>query len=471
MIYHHLYKKYAARNHVNVGVIGAGNYGTAVVTQAPYTPRLTVVAVADISAEAAKRAYEKSSIDPSRVVYCETLSRAQSEIEKGNHIYTDRCELIPQLPIVDIICESTGNPEASATYALAAINHGKHVAMCTKDCDVSVGPILKKLANDKGVVYTPVDGDQHGLLVQLYEWAKLVGLKVINGGKSSDGEFIYDEQRGTVTIQTDKPIHPPLHQTISVAQKDRKYLEMIPPGAAEEYINRRIEILSGLPSPGAYDFCEMTIAANYTGLKPTTDNLWHAPLRITEMPVAYARKANGGVIESDETIDMASCLRAPIESGMGGGVYLVVHCDNAYSNHIVTSKGQISNHDGTASVIYRPYHLCGVETSISLLNAVLLGLDTGSDDYRPRWDLVKVAAEDIAAGEAIGNDHSPKLSARILPASPVANGKPASAHLLTGNRAKVKIPKGTVITYDMVEEPPKSKLWELRRLQDKTFST
>ena len=32
----------------------------------------------------------------------------------------------------------------------------------------------------------------------------------------------------------------------------------------------------------------------------------------------------------------------------------------------------------------------------------LLGIDTGSDDYRPRYDLAKVAARDIKAGEKAG---------------------------------------------------------------------
>jgi predicted homoserine dehydrogenase-like protein len=33
----------------------------------------------------------------------------------------------------------------------------------------------------------------------------------------------------------------------------------------------------------------------------------------------------------------------------------------------------------------------------------------------------------------------------------------------------VDIPAGTLITYDMVEEPQASSLWEMRRLQDRTF--
>jgi hypothetical protein len=36
---------------------------------------------------------------------------------------------VPHLSAVDIVCDSTGAPEASRTYALAAFDHGKHVAI------------------------------------------------------------------------------------------------------------------------------------------------------------------------------------------------------------------------------------------------------------------------------------------------------------------------------------------------------
>ncbi|MBD8556154.1 flagellar biosynthesis protein FlgA [Rhizobium sp. CFBP 8762] len=469
MIYHHLYKKFAKKDVVRVGVIGAGNYGTAIVTQDPHTPMMTVVAVADISVEAAKGAYEKAGIDPSTVVYCRTTKEAQQEIAGGKRIYTDRCELIAEIAAVDIVCEATGIPEASADYASKAIENGKHVAMITKDCDVTIGPILKKKADEAGVVYTPVDGDQHGLLIQFYEWAKSIGLTVLSGGKATDGEFIYDEAHGTVTIKTDKKIHAPYVETVTIAPEDSKYLGMIPKGQAAEYVARRREILAGLPQPGSYDLCETTVAANYTGLAPAVDTLVHAPLRITEIPIAYCETDNGGIFGTRGVIDLATCLRAPTEGGLGGGVFLVVRCDNAYSNHILTTKGQIANYDDTAAVIYRPYHLCGVETSSSILVAGLLGINTGSDDYQPRYDLVKVAAHDIKAGEVFGNDHSPQTTARIVPAIPIASGNAACAHLLTGNRASIDIPAGTTITYDMVEEPVGSTLWRLRRLQDETF--
>jgi len=469
MMYQQMFETFRKQDEVVAGVIGAGQYATAIVTQEPQTKYLRVGIVADINLASAKDAYLKAGRTEDELVYAETAAEAQVAIESGKAVYTDKPEIVADVAAIDIVCESTGIPEASARFARDAIANGKHVAMVTKDTDVTVGPILKKLADEAGVVYTPVDGDQHGLFIQLVEWAKAIGLTVISGGKATDGEFIYDEEASTVSIHTDKKIHAPYQETIVVAPEDRKFLGMIPEGKSAEYVAERARILANLPQPGSYDLCEMTIAANYTGFAPQVDTLLHAPLRITEIPVAYAPTENGGVIENEGTIDLATCFRTPAESGLGGGVFIVVRADNAYSNHIMTTKGQIANYDDTATVIYRPYHLCGVETSTTLLVAGLLGLNTGSNDYKPSYDLVKVAAVDIAAGDVFGNDHSPQLTARIVPGVAIGTGHPASAHLLTGNRAKVDIARGTVITYDMVDRPDDSVLWGLRELQDSTF--
>ena len=87
---------------MKVGIIGAGNYGTAIVTQAPYTPRLNVVAVADISLAAARGAYEKGGYDMALVVQVETAEEAQARIAEGKSVYTDRPDIIGAIPAVDI---------------------------------------------------------------------------------------------------------------------------------------------------------------------------------------------------------------------------------------------------------------------------------------------------------------------------------------------------------------------------------
>ena len=49
------------------------------------------------------------------------------------------------------------------------------------------------------MVYSAVDGDQHGLLIGLVDWARTLGLRVIAGGKAGDRDHIFDPARRTLT--------------------------------------------------------------------------------------------------------------------------------------------------------------------------------------------------------------------------------------------------------------------------------
>lgn len=469
VIYTQLFEKFKKKDSVIAAYIGAGHFGTAVVTQQKYVKDLSIPIVADTNLENAKISFLKAGIPENKIVYCNTAKTASAALLRGEFIYTDKVSILMEMPEIDIICEGTGIPEAGARYCMTALENGKNVAIVSKELDSVIGTILKKKADEKNLIYTPVDGDQHGLLIQLFEWAKEIGLTVISAGKSRDGEFVYDEKNKTVTIAADGIT---VHKTVTAHIPDDyiKYFEMIPEGKAQDYIEKRAEILKNLPGAGGFDLCELTIMANATGLKPYRPELTQGILRITELPIAYCSTNNGGIYKDEEgIIDIQTCFRRKDESGMGGGVFLVVRCDNAYSNYILTTKGQIPNYDCSTAVIYRPYHLCGVEVSTTLKAAVMLGLDTGSANYKPRFDLVRKALCDIKIGEIFGNDHDSRMTSLIYPATSRGADSAVPAHMLDGNTVKKEIKAGEIITYSMVEEPKNSMLWELRLEQEKTF--
>lgn len=472
MIYHYLFKRFKKKNSVIAAYIGAGHFGTAVIAQQKYVKDFSLPLVADINIENAKNAFLKAGFTEDAIVTTKDAAQARSAILSGKCVCTEDAGIIMQIPEIDIVCEGSGVPEAGAKYCKMALESGKHIAIVSKETDSAIGPILKKMANNKGLVYTPVDGDQHGLFIQMYEWAKEIGLTVVSGGKSRDGEFILDEKNHTVSIAADGiTIHKSV--TAPIPEDCFAYFEMLPQGFenVKKYIKKRAEILKTLPGAGAFDLCELTIMANSTGLRPYTPELTQGSLRITELPVAYCSTANGGIYENQEgIIDVITTLRRPDEAGMGGGLFLVVRCDNAYANYILTTKGQIPNYDCSTAVIYRPYHLCGVEVSTTLKTAVMLGVGTGNDDYQPRYDLVKKAVCDIRAGEVLGNDHDLRMTAMICPASGKKADHPVPAHMLDGNRVIKDIEAGETITYSMIEEPKDSILWELRTKMEQDFS-
>lgn len=469
MIYHHLFEKFRKQDMVTGSVIGAGHFATAIVSQQNYVERLRVPVVADLNLESAKNAFLKAEIPEDLIVYAGEEAEASRALAAGKYVYTDNCLMATTLPEIDVVTEATGVPEAGARYMLSALEHGKHVAAVSKETDSVIGPYLRKLAREKGLVYSFVDGDQPALLIQMVEWARLIGLTVISAGKARDGEFILDEKNQTVSIAADGiTVHE--DAVAHIPGDYMQYFQEIPKGEgmAELYLSKRDEVLAQLPGAGAFDLCELTMMANALGLKPAIPPTRKATLRITELPIAYCAKKNGGVYDDEGIIDVHTNLRRKDEGGMGGGVFMVVRCDNAYANYILTTKGQIPNHDLSTAVIYRPYHLCGVETSTTLLCAGLLGIDTGSKEYKPVWDLVRVAARDIKKGELLGGDHDAKLIAHIIPATKRAPESPAPAHLLDGRTVREDIKAGQVITYSMVDAPAGSVLWDLRLRQENT---
>ncbi|MGE4282998.1 MAG: flagellar biosynthesis protein FlgA [Clostridia bacterium] len=468
MLYHHAFEKLAKQSSVKAALVGGGNYGTAIVTQSVFNKYLTINAVADTNIANAKKAFREANIPDSDICSCKTVCEAKAAIKQGKYVVTDNPDIIFDLDI-DVVAEATGVPEAGAYHAKLALEKNKHLVMITKDTDSVIGPVLYKMFKEKDLVYTPVDGDQPALLMQLVEWARIIGLEVVSAGKSRDGEFIYDEKAGTVTHPADEKKGIPEPVVVNISPENAKYLEFIPEGKAEEYLQKRNEILGGLPKAAGFDFCEIVMIANATGLCPDVETLHQGTLRVNEIPIAYCSEKNGGIYKKEGIIDLITCLRRKEEASMGGGVYLVVRSNNAYSQMILTTKGLIGNYDNSVAVIAHPYHLCGVESSTSLMSAAMLGIDTGAKEYIHRFDLARRAARDLSAGTVCGTDRDTNLQSFIAPAARKSGSSPIPAHMLNGNKLKVDVKAGSVITYDMVEEPANSVLWDFRRRQEEFF--
>ncbi len=444
---------------VTAAVIGTGHFATAVVTQAASIPPLQVPVVVDLDVAAAKQAYIRAGIAPTDIAICESSTAALTALARQQAVILTDASLLWDLP-VDVVLESTGVPEAGARHALAAIDHGKHVVMVTKETDAAVGPMLAERARRAGVVYTPADGDQHGLLIALVEWARLLGLEVICGGKARDAEYVYDLAAGTVRCG---------QHCVTPTAEQWPYFGAIEPGHAAEFVAARGEATAALPQVGGFDLTELAIAANSTALLPDVATTHTPALHIAELPELFVPVDEGGILGQRGAIDCVTCLRQPHEAGLGGGVFVVVACETDYSRHILHTKGLIPNSRGTAAVIYRPYHLCGVETPLSILRAGLQGTGTSQTLPQPRVDVVAQLRRSMAAGEQIGNDHSPDLRALMAPARALAPANPLPLHLGNGNLLWKNLAEAALLTGDAVVEPEQSTLWQLRREQERHF--
>jgi len=473
MIYSQLYRKAAAKGPVKVGLIGTGHYGTAVLTQSISIPLLHVAAIADNNLDAAKRAFAHAGILEDDIVICHSRAEAMRALPKKRIIVEDPL-LLMDLPL-DVIAESTGSPEAGARHAFEAIRHGKHIAMISKEPDSVVGPILKHLADQAGVVYSQVDGDQHGLMIGWVGWLQSLGLEVLCAGKARDGEVAFKDDFSSArgvwnpNCETSAP-----HDTAAIAPEDRHWLGFIPEGQSAKYLAERHRILKSMHSTrsATFDLCESVIAVNATGLVPDGAEMHDPVVRISEIPRVLCPRSEGGILEKRGVIDVVIPLRGERDANMGGGVFAVIACTNDYSRKIVIEKGLWANPKLTAAVIFRPHHLCGVETPTTLLCAGLLGVPTGNDaSYRPLYDMIITTQTARKAGEILNCEHDPSFKASLIPAVSLKSCGPLPAHLSTGRRLKQDIPAGTIITEDMLDIPADSFLFDLRKKQDEHFGT
>lgn len=461
MIYQSLFKQ-AGDKHVRAGLIGCGTYGISLLAQARFIPLLSIPVVCDRDPETAGQACLRAGISKETIKICSSRTEILLAMEKRQCAIAENPETLMELPL-DVIVECTGNPENGARHAEAAISHGKHVAMVTKETDAVIGPMLSRLAANAGVVYTPVDGDQHGLLMGLVSWAASLGLEVVCGGKARPYDFVHDEYARKVTDG--------LHH-VDLSGEEMKALVNVRGGDVADIIEERRKILSELPQIGEADLCESVIAANATGLSPDIPSM-HAPIvRITEIAEVLCPKQEGGILDDRGIIDVITCLRRQDEAGLGGGVFLVFGCKNDDTWDFIKDKGLLANSRGTCGVVYRPYHLLGVETPISILCAGILNLSTGSRRYTPRLDLVAKTKIDLKAGSSLPLDHGLRADLfehLILAASPVDRGNPIPFYMAAGNLLRADVPAGSILTCDMIAEPEGSKLWEFRRQQDRVF--
>jgi predicted homoserine dehydrogenase-like protein len=233
------------------------------------------------------------------------------------------------------------------------------------------------------------------------------------------------------------------------------------------YASARAAVLGERSRLGEFDYEELAIMANATGLMPDIPGLHHPTLRLGEVPGVLCPVGEGGVLQRRGAIDAVVELRETGALGLGGGVFIVVSCANPYAREIVLEKGALpTNAAGTASLIYRPYHFCGVEATLSILYAALLGIATGADEYVPRVDVVVRTRRGLTAGEVVRLED---LNVELRPARPVGAGAPLPLRLALGRPLAVDLPQGAVVTADAIVPPADSLLWKLRAEQDRAL--
>src|SRR3984885_9050506 len=369
-----------ANKPVRVGLIGAGKFGSMFLAQVPSIKGLEVAVIADRDVERAKAACRTVGWDAPRM----TRTRF---VERGSDAIADER--------VEVVVEATGDPGAGIAHAIAAFEAGKHIVMVNVEADALAGAHLARKARAANVIYSMAYGDQPALISEMVDWARASGFAVAAAGKGTK----YLPAYHTVT-----PDGVWQHYGLTAAEAKAA-------GMNSQMFNSFLD--------GAKSAIEMAAVANACELDVPHDGLHFPPCGADELASVLRPKTLGGVLADDGMVEVISSLKrdgAPVERDLRWGVYVVLKAQNDYAAACFRQYGLPTDSTGRYAAMYKPFHLIGLELSISVLNVALRGEPTGS--FRAwRGDAVAVAKRALKAGETLDGEGGYTVYAKLIPAA------------------------------------------------------
>ncbi|WP_426392365.1 NAD(P)H-dependent oxidoreductase [Variovorax sp. R-27] len=375
---------------IRIGLIGAGKFGSMYLAQIPRTPGVQLVAIADLSPDAARVNLERVGWQPERAA----ASSVQEALKQGTTWITDDWQAVTREPSIDIVVECTGNPIAAVDHCLDAFAHGKHVVNVTVEADAFCGPLLAHRAQQAGVIYSLAFGDQPALICDLVDWARTCGFPVVAAG------------RGHKWLP---------HFTESTPETVWGNYGLTPEQAKRGGLNPKM-FNSFLD--GSKPSIESSAVANATGLTVPSDGLLYPPASVEDIPFVTRPKSEGGVLERKGMVEVVSSLEADgrkIPYDIRMGVWVTVEAETDYIKNCFEEYNAHTDPSGRYFTLYKRWHLIGLEVGMSVASVALRGEPTG---VATCWnaDVVATAKRDLAAGEMLDGEGGYTVWGKLLPA-------------------------------------------------------
>ena len=428
-------------NPILVGWVGAGRMITGAICQTALMKGMRNAVICDVRTEAAIRAYEINGVKRDDLTTTNDLGVANDCIRRGKPVVTEDCNLMPQLEL-DCVVEGTGAPEVGAQVAYRCIQAGKDIIMLNVETDVVIGPILHKMAERAGVIYSVSSGDEPGLITELVDrWGGL-GFEIVAVGKTP-----------TSLAQVDK------YATPDTVAEDAKSLKVNPHFLVTFRDTTKTAI-------------EMTSISNATGLIPDVRGM-HGPVAgIEDMAKFFRLKAEGGLLNRRGVVDYARPLlladgSVDFVNSVTPGVFVVVRSVHPQIQADLDYWNVVRN--GDYFTFYTPYHLVTNEIPLSIVWAVEDREPTVVPSYGCLTEVIGAAKADLKPGTIIDGGGGFTVYAQNELASKAKQENIVPFGLLDGAKLIKEVKRDQVITDDMVELKTDTLIYHLRRLQDLTM--
>ncbi len=399
---------------IKVGVIGAGQMGYGMVSQISTIPGMIVAGISDINLDAAKRAADAYNA---------------SAAEKVNILTSTDFKEIVHSPNVEVIVDATGVPEAGAKISLETLIAKKHLVLLNVEIDITVGPLMKKLYDAADLVYTGSDGDEPAATVQMYEFAKSMGMEVLVAGKGKNNALKVSANPDTAQAEADSK---GMNSHMLAAFQD-----------------------------GTKTMAEMNLLSNAIGYVPDVVGIHGISADLDGTVEKLNLKENGGVLNSFGVVEYVD--------GIAPGIFCIVKGQNEGVQHelnYLLKKGERDHH-----ILFRPYHLCSLETPLTIARAVLEHDTAIVPLGAPISETVAVAKRDIKAGEKIDGIGGYCVRGVLETHADMKKNGNVPIGLVGGTSvAKRDIKDGAFLTIDDIELDESTTVYKLRKLQDETFA-
>lgn len=408
-------------NPVKCAIVGTGQMGTGIVEVMETMDGMKPVFVADLDISKAKSAYLNAGVAEALIKECDDPYQADQLINNGFYVVTRDGTVSTACSNVDVVVEATGIPEVGANIALKTILAKKHIVMMTVEGDVVIGPILKVLADNSGVVYTGVCGDEPAATLELVEFCRNVGLEVICAGKGKNTPLHVDANPDNLYKLFPKAKN-------LVAGNPKMFVEFV---------------------DGSKTAIEMAALSNATGLIPDVRGMHGPRSDVDGLNKVFRLEKDGGILSAPGRVDYAI--------GVAPGVFAIAR---------PKKKGYANLRDQEYLTFYRPYHLPALEASLSAAKAELFNEASIAPERNLVSETIAVAKKDLIKGEKIDGIGGFTIYGSIETAEKAREEKLLPLGLAATAVMKKDVSIGSTLTYDDVDLDQSSMIFALRKMQD-----
>ena len=425
-LYKHLKELEAKRKPIQVGLVGCGQMGSGMVHVTARMPGMNTAAIADIDPNRPLGVLRGLGMLDTDICITNRAGEAEDNLRKGKFVVTEDAGLLARLQSLDAVVEATGVTEIGAKVAWDCILNGKNIIMLNVETDVTVGYLLHRMAQSAGVVYTVASGDEPAVCKMLYDFASSMGFEVVCLGKGKNNLIDY---------------------------------EATPSSCEEEAASKNMnpKMLASFKD-GTKTMVEMAAVSNSTGLVPDVPGMHGPKVDLADLSKVFVPVTDGGILQKSGCVDYSTGAIAP-------GVFAIATTDEP---RIQADMKFVSMGSGPYYLFLRPYHLCNIETPLSVAEAVIYGEATSTAQTMVS-EVVSVAKRDLKIGETVGGIGSAEVYHRIYTYKEARRLKAIPMGIAPRAKVLFDIHKGEILTEENTAPDTSRFIYSLRKMQDSSL--